>query len=80
MDSSVHAAYQEALQADNVWQASLVKAFGKRAGDVRYTELGRTHPDCVEAYKVFRAANDKWLNFVRLARQGITRGGVGTWQ
>jgi len=36
-----HAAYYAALDADNAWQRELVKQFGARAGDVRYTETGQ---------------------------------------
>lgn len=32
---------KEAIEADNAWQAELVKRFGKRAGDVRYTKEGK---------------------------------------
>ena len=33
-------AHRRAQATDDAWQAELVKAFGKRAGDVRYTKAG----------------------------------------
>lgn len=37
-------AHREALDTDNAWQAELEKAFGKRAGDMRYVKAGHGEP------------------------------------
>lgn len=52
--------YREFVDADDAWQACLTQVFGKKAGDVRYTREGHTHPSCVEAYKRFVNARDEW--------------------
>lgn len=56
-------AYNIALAADAAWSAELRKAFGKHAGDVRYTSRGEGSPGTPlnNAYLVFRRTNDAWL-------------------
>lgn len=40
--------YQESFQqADNAWSRELVRLFGKRLGDVRYTKEGKGEPGSV---------------------------------
>lgn len=62
---TIHEAYKAFGEADEAWSADLKRTFGKRAGDVRYTVLGRTHPNCAASYARFRAANDTWLALVQ---------------
>jgi hypothetical protein len=33
--------YKDACKADDAWSAELVKLYGKRAGDMRYTKEGK---------------------------------------
>lgn len=51
------------MEADTVWGEVLCKTFGKRAGDVRYTRLGRGNPgtDLNRAYRWRTAAFDEWM-------------------
>jgi hypothetical protein len=42
-----HALYYAALEADNAWQAELVRLFKKNAGDIRYTDKGKGDPGSV---------------------------------
>jgi hypothetical protein len=39
-----HRAYFKAIAADDAWSQELQRLFGKRAGDIRYTEKGRGTP------------------------------------
>ncbi len=36
--------YAAAIAADDAWSAELRRQFGKRAGDVRYTKVGKGEP------------------------------------
>lgn len=60
MVSNYQQIYAEFAAADEAWQACLVRTFGKQAGDIRYTKLGHTHPDCADAYNRFRKARSAW--------------------
>lgn len=40
----VHTLYRAAIAADQAWHDELVKVFGKRAGDARYTAQGSSTP------------------------------------
>jgi len=55
------AAYRATCAADNAWQAELERRFGRNAGDVRYTEKGRTGATLAPLYAEFRRTNDLWL-------------------
>jgi hypothetical protein len=48
------------MAADDAWQNELVRLFGRRAGDVRYTEEGRTGPVLAPLYAEFRRTADCW--------------------
>ena len=54
--------HKAALQTDNEWSAELCKAFGKRAGDVRYAPEGQGEPGTAlrRAYEARRAAQEAW--------------------
>lgn len=54
---TVHEAYYAACAADAAWHGELVRIYGKRAGDVRYTKAGRGKSGTVlrERYDAFRA-------------------------
>jgi hypothetical protein len=55
-------AHREALATDNAWQAELVKAFGKHAGDMRYQSPGKGDPGTAlrAAYEARMAAQARW--------------------
>jgi hypothetical protein len=60
----------EAIAADDAWQAELVRLFGKQAGDKRYTNEGKGEPgselrrlhdafrDCGHAVGAYRMSMD----------------------
>jgi hypothetical protein len=54
--------HKAALATDNAWSAELCKAFGKRAGDVRYTVEGQGRPGSAlrAAYEARKAAQIAW--------------------
>jgi hypothetical protein len=54
--------YQEALAADDAWQAELVRQFGKQAGNKRYTKEGKGEPgsELRRLHDTFRECNDAW--------------------
>lgn len=54
--------YSAFCKADNAWQAELDRLFGDRAGDVRYTEAGRTGPTLAPLYAEFRRTNDEYVH------------------
>ena len=64
MSKNHHEIYKEFVAADEAWQVCLVATFGGRAGDVRYTRLGHTHPNCAEAYNRFAKARTAWYDSV----------------
>lgn len=45
----------------NAWHTALVRKFGKRAGDVRYTSVA-TVGDLAPLYAAFCAAGEAWRN------------------
>ena len=61
---AIHQAYRDFREADARWSNDLRLAFGKDAGDKRYTKAGETHPFCVSSYQEFRRTNDRWLQLV----------------
>jgi hypothetical protein len=56
--------YQTALAADHAWSAELQRLFGRNAGDVRYTEQGRTGPTLAPLYEEFRRTSAAWREAV----------------
>lgn len=48
--------------ADAAWQKELERIFGNRAGDVRYTEEGRTGATLAPLYAEFRRTNDEYVH------------------
>ena len=68
----IHEAYNKFKLADAVWQNCLEYTFGKRAGDMRYTIEGKTHPDCAVAYKQFVQARDAWFQLTYEGRTTIS--------
>lgn len=59
--AGVAAAYRAAVAADNAWTRELERLFGKDAGDVRYTEQGRSGSTLAPLYEAYRRANDAWV-------------------
>lgn len=57
----------KANAADAAWQAELKKLYGKRAGDMRYTEAGEGEPgsDLRAAFNARRAAMLEWVRVRR---------------
>lgn len=55
-------AFQAFVAADKAWSAELRKAFGKNAGDIRYTKQGEGSPGTPlnDAYLAFKKAGDAW--------------------
>jgi hypothetical protein len=71
--------YTEALAADDAWGAELRRLFGKRAGDVRYTERGAGEPGselrCL--YDAKLAADERlWRAWRIAARRGMKEIGL----
>ena len=66
----VHEAYRAFLTADDVWQAELVKVYGKRAGDARYTSEGKATSRLAELHKAFQEAGLAWRE--RMVSNGRT--------
>lgn len=63
-------AYCAACHADNAWQASLVRTYGKRAVDMRY-QMGAPaqYPAAVFAlYEAWKRARDRHMRLARLSR------------
>lgn len=61
----------EALRTDNAWQVELIAAFGKNAGDVRYTRAGQGSPGTPlnAAYLARTKAQEAWHNELLAGRQ-----------
>ena len=59
--ANLHDLQRIAQAADDVWQAALVKRFGKRAGDVRYTAAAR-EGDLKPLHDAFQHATCNWRN------------------
>ena len=59
--AAVDAAYRAAVAADNAWSRELERLFGEDAGDVRYTQQGRSGPTLAPLYAAYRRTNDAWL-------------------
>jgi hypothetical protein len=57
---TVHDAYRAFKAADEAWSNDLFLAFGKDAGDKRYTAEGKNHPYCVSSYQDFKRAGEQW--------------------
>lgn len=57
----MRAELQAYLAADDAWRNELVRLFGWRAGDVRYTAEGRTGPTLTPLHAEYRRAADVWL-------------------
>lgn len=57
---TVHEAFEAFQEADRQWSLSLTLAFGKQAGDKRYTKEGHTHPMCADKYAAFERAGKQW--------------------
>lgn len=53
--------------ACNAWQTALERRYGSQAGDMRYSEHGRTG-EFADLYAEFRAANDAWLTAIGIER------------
>jgi hypothetical protein len=53
--------YRASLAADAAWQAELERLFGKRAGDVRYTALGRIGPTLAPLYAEQQRASNAYV-------------------
>lgn len=60
--------YVDACAADTAWQAELVRLFGKRAGDVRYTSEGRGDPG-----SVLRSLHDEFVRATAALRASWSR-------
>lgn len=54
------AEYRAFLAADRAWSAELHRLFGKNAGDVRYTEAGRSGPTLAPLHAEFQRTGDLW--------------------
>jgi hypothetical protein len=56
----------EARRADDAWQAELVRQFGKKAGDIRYTEEGKgvEGSELRRLYEAKRETNDAYGAFM----------------
>jgi hypothetical protein len=54
--------HREALRTDQAWSAELYKAFGRQAGDKRYTMEGRGKPGTAlrAAYDARTTADQAW--------------------
>lgn len=63
--------YADAVNADNAWSAELEKLFGKRAGDVRYTEEGKGRPGTAlnRAYLHWKEVSARWRNVMERNRK-----------
>lgn len=61
--------YQTYLTADRAWSAELQRLFGRNAGDVRYTEQGRTGPTLAPLYAEYRRTSDIWHAAIEEARR-----------
>lgn len=57
---TVQDAYKAFKAADERWSNDLVLAFGKQAGDKRYTAEGKNHPYCISSYQAFKQAGEQW--------------------
>lgn len=59
--SELKARHRQLLEADELWSAALVKAFGSDAGDRRYDSDKHAHPfACREAHNYKQACNDRF--------------------
>jgi hypothetical protein len=61
------AAYHAAIAADAAWSAELLRRFGKRAGDVRYTKQGEGEPG-----STLRRLYVAWVNAERVRQEGVS--------
>jgi hypothetical protein len=54
--------HRRALESDKAWSEHLVKCFGKRSGDVRYTPEGKGEPGTVlrNLYEMRTIAQEAW--------------------
>jgi hypothetical protein len=59
-NQKVREAYIAWEQADIAWQADLQRVYGNRAGDMRYTREGHSHPECIESYRRFCETGEQW--------------------
>ena len=55
--------YYAAVAADDAWGAELVKLFGKRAGDARYTIEGISTPELTRLYREKLEADEAQQKF-----------------
>ena len=71
---TVQDAYKAFKEADVRWSNDLRLAFGKQAGDKRYTKAGETHPYCVSSYHDFVRTREQWYQCMgQCAALNITR-------
>ena len=68
--------YKLAIAADAEWSRLLRKEFGKRAGDMRYTEQGKgtVGSELEAAHIAFQIANKAWLDKMQADREARARG------
>lgn len=59
---TLHEAYYAACGADAAWHGELVRIYGKRAGDVRYTKAGRGKSGTLlrDLFTAWSASRDSW--------------------
>lgn len=62
--NAIAAAYYDFVKADEIWSTELRKAFGKQAGDKRYTVEGAALP----GQAGFVATGDRWRKLVEATR------------
>ncbi len=73
MNAEIHRLNREAQAADDRWSALLHKAFGKQAGDVRYTPRGHGEAGTAlrAAYDRFCVTRDAWWAAVDAERKQV---------
>lgn len=65
----VQHAYHEFVNAYQAWSTNLCAVNGTRAGDGRYTAVGKTHPLCAASYAEFVRTGDCWRKLVAAEHQ-----------
>lgn len=69
--------YYAALAADHAWHTALVARYGHRnAGDARYTSAGVETPELLALSKAKKAADEAWLEEMRLPNRSQGEGMV----
>jgi hypothetical protein len=61
--------YNDALRADDAWQAELRRTYGPvKAADARYDRRGVATPRLAELHDAFRRTTDAWIADMRQSR------------